>query len=64
MVKPATQEEILKEVIKDKLPKWLKTHFPNDEEWWYVQNAIGDLVGWERWYAGFIFKLDKKRKKR
>lgn len=27
--------------------EWHKTHGPNTEELWYIQNCLGDILGWD-----------------
>lgn len=44
--------------------KWVKNHpdvfHDMDGRFWYVQNAVGDLLGWSKEYSNFISKLIKK----
>lgn len=56
-----------KENFKKVFETWLKRHgnvWEKDENenshFWWVQNAIGDLFGWEEWYTKFINKMQKK----
>ena len=44
--------------LKNRLKEWKENHPCSEDAWWHVQNAIGDLVGWEDWYAKFIKSLD------
>lgn len=43
--------------------KWVKNHpdvFNNFNRFWYVQNAVGDLIGWTKEYQEYSAKLFKK----
>ena len=43
-----TQQHIIKT-----LTLWRKNHPDCKEEWWYVQNAIGTLLGFPDWWVEF-----------
>lgn len=57
MKQPKTQ-------IENKIRKWRKSHFPNQEEWWYAQNLLGDVLGWPDWFFKLSQELMPKTQKR
>ncbi len=55
--------------IKIYLTNWVKHHpdvWLKDENgtphFWWVQNAVGDILAWPSWYSKFINKLEKEGK--
>lgn len=38
------------------LNKWVENHPCDRETFWHVQNAIGDLLGWPKWFIEWSAK--------
>src|SRR3989304_3319940 len=54
------EQKIIRKRVEEELPKWMSTHPCTDEEFWHVQNAIGNIVRWKKWYSNFISKIKSK----
>lgn len=55
--------------IKTTLKQWIKNHPDcwhenefNDTPFWYVQNALGALLKYPKWYQEFIMKISGDKK--
>lgn len=49
--------------MKRRFEEWVENH-PDvwyEERFWYVQNAIGDLLGWPEWWSEFVSELEKSQ---
>jgi len=59
-------ENRIKDVRKEQLKlfkKWIKNHkdvFNNMDRFWYVQNAVGDILGWTVEYSEYVSSLQEK----
>ncbi len=50
--------------IKTTLKKWLKNH--PDCDWstfWFVQNAVGTLIKWPKWYSEWVKDMGYSQKR-
>lgn len=39
-----TQSE--REAIVKEVKHWLKSHYPDEEASWHIQNLLGNILGW------------------
>ena len=62
MISKTRVKAIMREWVKNHPDVFTKNYTMMDgdtytQPFWWVQNCVGDLIGWPKWYADFINEL-------